>query len=471
MVWNPGQGDNPGDALSQLGRARSLAGGDLGASARSLGVKVAVSPLVALAWLAAARLVISSLGVEGYAAYSIVAGIALIIPFADLGTGAAIMDAMARRGQPSADPIDGVLVTSWRTLFAMSTLVVGFALGFASVGLWAPILGLPEGSAIETGVATALVVFALSLPLSIGPRLLIGGGLTHAAVLCQALGAVLMLGGVALASITAESPALFFSAPFAGMAIGNALALAMADKRFNIGLLSILRQALRPKVRGARVRHVAGPMFAISVIVPLAFQTDRIVLGHVSSLSEVAAYSVAFQVFSPLLGLVSTAGVALWPVFARSRQDSGGGVSRKRLVRAQIAFGSLGFALALALLAAGPVLSKMVSGGSINVSFGVFISFGGLLLLQSISYPMAMLLTDRKGLRFQAWLHLLMLAVNVPLSVFLAHKLGASGPIIASVLAIGGVLFVPQWIRTRRVTAGSMQGETSSATGGHRSQK
>jgi hypothetical protein len=63
-------------------------------------------------------------------------------------------------------------------------------------------------------------------------------------------------------------------------------------------------------------------------------------------------------------------------------------------------------------------------------------AFGGLLFVQAAHLPGAMFLTRPEGLRFQAWCVVGMCLVNVPLSIGLAGALGASGPVIASMVTV-----------------------------------
>lgn len=431
----------------------SLRTGDLAVARRSVVAKLLTAPLVALAWLVAARVVIHDLGVEGYAAYAVVAGIAVLIPFADLGTGAAVMDAMARRGEAGAADVEGVLVTSLRTLSVTAVVVIGVALSVAAAGLWTTGLGLPGAGSTNLGVGLAITVFAIGLPFGLGPRLLIGAGKNDVAVLFQALSALLMVTYVGAVSLLSAAPVFYFVAPFVSMAIANCIALTYATRTFAIDMRGVAARVMRRNYRGSPVKHIAGPMFVVTLVIPLAYQSDRIVLSHASELSAVAEYSIAFQLFSPLLGLISTAGIALWPVFARDRAVGSSGVSRQRLFRAQGAYGAFGLGLGVALLLLGPPLAELVSGGEVAVSMAIFWAFAGLLLLEATSYPIAMLLTDQAGLRFQAHLHVAMLAVNLPASILLARAMGAEGPVVGSIVAILVVLFVPRFVRAIRMTS------------------
>jgi O-antigen/teichoic acid export membrane protein len=437
--------------------ARSVRGalftGDLRGSSQSVGAKLLVVPIVAVSGVFGARLAVNGLGVDGYAIFALISGLSALLPFSDLGIGAAVMDAVARREALGQNRVEDILVTSWRFLTLGGVLVATFSWIAADARIWSPLLGTRQSSSIELAAAIAVSVFALSLPLSLGPRLLTGEGRNHLAILIQASAPLTTLALLFGANASKAPLWAYTASPFAGIASSNMIALGVSARTTHIRLGRTFVRALRPSVRGGRVRHIAGPMVVITVILPIAYQSDRLVLSHVSSLGQVAAYSVAFQLFAPLMGVVGSAGMALWPVFAHQRD--GRGTGHKSFVRVQISFGLLGLLLAIGLLSLGPYLARFVGGNVIHVRVGLLGAFAALLVIQAVSYPMAMLLTDGRGLRFQALLHIAMLAINLPLSIVLARMLGAKGPVLGSFIAIAIALFVPQFYRVRRLTARS----------------
>jgi len=151
--------------------------------------------------------------------------------------------------------------------------------------------------------------------------------------------------------------------------------------------------------------------------------------------------------------------VSLWPVYARRRL----GVGRRALVQAEVAFGVLGALLGVALVVLGPFLARFVGEDEVRVDTWLLVAFGGLLFIQAVSYPMAMLLTDPGGLRFQARLHVAMVLINLPASILLARQLGAVGPVLATILSIAVALFVPELRRAWRLTGEADRGCANSA--------
>jgi O-antigen/teichoic acid export membrane protein len=426
--------------------------GPLRQPALSALAKLATFPLVALAWLLAARLVVGAIDAEGYAAYMLVAGLAALLPFTDLGLGAAVMDAFSRRGAAGATDPREVLLTTWRTLLlvGLGVALLGAVLGY--LGIWTVILGLPPSQTTNRAISVCVFLFGLGLPVSVGSRILTGLQLNHWAVGFQSLSAALMVVLVALISVFSPRIELFVLAPYISVVVANGLALLAGARRGGVRLAPIVARVFhRDNVGGAKVRHVAGPMFVISIVLPLAYQSDRIILSHLSGPTEVAEYSIVYQVFSPMMGVLGSAGVALWPVFAKDRTGAGG-IRRANVLASEIAFVLTGFLMGMAIILASPYVARFVADEAITVSFGLSLAFAVLLCIQAASYPLAMVLTAPRELSIQAYLHVIMLAINLPASIFLTRSLGAIGPVIGSIAAICVALLIPQIVRVHRVT-------------------
>ena len=58
------------------------------------------------------------------------------------------------------------------------------------------------------------------------------------------------------------------------------------------------------------------------------------------------------------------------------------------------------------------------------------------MVCQAAKYPLGMFMTDAPGLRYQAFMVLCMLPINLGISIVLAKKLGAVGPIIGSTIGV-----------------------------------
>jgi O-antigen/teichoic acid export membrane protein len=398
-------------------------------------------PLTAIAGLVAARVTVSSLGVNGYALFALVVGLAALNPIGDLGVSGAVTDAVARRDVLGPDGVQRVLRTSVRVLIVVSLIVTIASWALAGLGVWAPVLGVPASAEIEIAVAASLTLFAAGLPLGLSLGVLLGAERNDIVVAFQGSSSVLALLIVLLAAGTHAPLWAYTAASAAGAAIAVTAAWPVASKTSGLPLLSIVRSAAVRARPGARIAHFAGPMMVIMMSLPIAYQSDRLLLSHFSGLGQVAIYSIGTQMYSPLSALVGAAGMSLWPMFARRRAHQP--VKRHELIRLWAVFALMGLLLAAALVIAGPWVAQFVSKGRIEVSYGVLAVLGLLLVVQASWLPIGMHLTDRDGLRFQAVAHVAMTLINVPVSAVLAHQMGAAGPLLGSAGAIVVAMGIP----------------------------
>lgn len=410
-------------------------------ASRAFVVQAVTLPVAVVAGLLAARITVTTLGVDGYALFALVVGLAALNPIGDLGVGAAVTDAVARRRDLGSDGVQRVLRTSLRVLSVAALILALAAWTLAALGWWAPLLGIPPSLEVEVAVAISLTAFAAALPLGLSYRVLFGAERNDIMLAFQGASAVLSLLVILLAAAMHAPLWAYVTAPSAGSILALTAAWPVASSASGIPLLATLRSAVVPGRPGGRVAHLAGPMAIISVALPIAYQSDRLLLSHLSDLGQVAIYTVAAQLYGALLGLIGAAGMSLWPIFARRRAHHP--VARRELIKLVAAFALVGLILAVLLVALGPWVAHFVSKGKIEVGYGVLVAFGVLLVVQASWFPTGMLLTDRDGLRFQAVTHVVMVLINLAASAVLAHFIGAAGPVIGSVGALAIAVWVP----------------------------
>jgi O-antigen/teichoic acid export membrane protein len=191
----------------------------------------------------------------------------------------------------------------------------------------------------------------------------------------------------------------------------------------------------------------AWPMFVQMIAFPIAMQTDRVILSHVSDVTNMARYNLGSQIFTPVWQVVAAAGAALWPVFARQRAErerraaQGATVpagTRDRADPFRLAgwFGLAAGVVSGVLAVASPLLSSVATGGVVTLPVALLVAFIAFMVVQAAKYPLGMYMTDDPGLRFQAAMMIAMLPVNLGLSWWLGATLGAIGPVIGSVVGV-----------------------------------
>jgi O-antigen/teichoic acid export membrane protein len=429
--------------------------------ARSAAAKVAVLGVSALLGIIVTRLVIENYGSAAFAQYGLLVGLGALLPFTDLGMSAAVMNAVAASPEPATDEtVVRTLLTAIRVLIASAAVLGAIALVVTQLGLWPSLLG--AGLSTRTGPLAALgcvLLIALAMPLGVGQRMLAGLGKNHLSIVIGGMQTPILLGLLCAF--------LWWRVPVGGVVAVLAyavtfllagLSVVVAARLASPSVMEALRRVpwVRSR-RGTPVFQVAWPALVQMIALPVAMQSDRIVLSHRAGVGVLAQYNLASQMFTPIWAVVSAAGVTLWPVYARNRAR--GGSDSPVPLAWFFAGGSAVMALGVAWLS--PVLTRLASGGRVSLDWTLVVSFVLLMIFQGAKYPLGVFLTDIPGLRFQALMVAIMLPVNLGLSWYLAGVMGVAGPVLGSVVGVAvfqvlaNYLFVARRLRrTLLPTAG-----------------
>lgn len=434
---------------STAGRAARDIAPHLRAAFRSVGAKALTLPVTAVAMLLTTRAVVDALGVPGYALFALTVTLPALLPLGDLGVGAAIVEAMASADDADRAGLRHTVTSGARTLLWAGGLIACVGVLPAVAGWWSLLLGRTALPGTDTAVAVAFSLFGCSLFLGLGRSLLVALNRTHTTLLLQGAGSVLAL-GLVLGAVSVEAPAAVLVAPgFLAQCLVGVVSLAWAGRLLRMPVLDLVLGCWRPRRSVTRIRHLAGPMVVVNAGSAVAYGTDRLVLSHTTDATTVAVYSAGAQLFAPAAGLLSAASLPLWVLFARQRQSDNQG-DRRQLLWLTGWFGTAGLIAGLGLLLLGPTVGSWMMHGREEVDASLMAVFATLLFLQAVNYPASMWLTDESGLRFQAVRVGVMAAVNLALSVPLAHAVGAPGPVLASVIAFATAVLIPSLKRALR---------------------
>lgn len=421
---------------------------------RSAGAKILVLPVSAILGVVNVRLIIDHFGAGAFAQYGLLVAIGALLPFADLGMSAAVMNVVAESDDPSRDPrVHSTLVSAMRLLLVSFAVLSTVAAVVTALGLWGDLLG--QGLNPVTGPLTAalcVAAIAVSLLFSVGQRILAGAGRNHVSVGALGLQTPIVL-IVLIVVIRTDSPIGPYIAviPYLVTLVLQAGLCVKAGRLIRPALgLALLDVPRIRSVRGGRVFDVAWPVLIQMVALTFSMQTDRLMLSHFSTKSQLAQYNLASQMFTPVWQVVSAAGVALWPIFARQRSgrsNDGAGISP---VSISFAFGAAAGTVTILIAFSSGWLARLASGGAIRISLLLVVMFSVFMVFQALKYPLGTFMTDAPGLRFQAYMILAMTPVNLAVSYLLAGPLGAAGPIIGSVVGVAIFQYGANLIYVRR---------------------
>ncbi len=413
--------------------------------ASSGGARFLVLPISAILGIIVTRLIIGHYGVDTYAQYILLVGIAGLIPFSDLGLTAAIMNAVSGADDPRTDPhLHLVLVSCMRLLAVCATVVIGVAFALYFTGLWPTLLG--SGLTPQTGALAAtlcLAVFGANILIAYGQRILAALGLNFLVVLLGALQTPIVLAALWFMIRNSLNGGFIPVVSYLATTVICVISIIVAGRKIRPMLRTSLRSAVNPHIKGARVFNTAWPMLIQMIALPLGMSSDRLALSLVGTVKDLSEYSLANQLFSPVLAVVSAANFSLWPVFAKARAaNKRAPVSPGKM---SIVFAGAAVLACLVLGIAASWLTRLASGGKIHLSLELILVFSAFIVIQSMQYPLGMYLSDASGLRFQAFCILAMMPVNLGLTVLLIPSLGPIGPLIGSIVGSFFFLLIPNW--------------------------
>lgn len=424
---------------------------------RSAGVQIVALPLTAVLGIITTRLIVSDFGTDAYAQFGLLIAIGSLLPFADLGISAAIMNTVGGSDRPEKDPeVLRVLITSIRVLTCSGLIIVAVALTFSVTGIWPWLLGdgLIKGSG-PIAAALCLSLIGIALPAGFGQRVLTALGKNHLMIAIVSLQTPLVLVAILIMIkfMDGAGGAYLPVLPYAMALLLAIVAAVIAARMIKPQIGAALRAAPRIRsVKGGKVFDVAWPMLIQSIALPIAMQSDRLVLSHVSDSANLATYNLASQLFVPVWRVVAASGAALWPIFALARAKKNIRSHSPLPIAAGFAAAATGACVAISLVS--PWLARVASGGEITIPTSMLIAFSAFMICQAIQYPLGTFLTDAAGLRYQAFLIVLMVPFNLVISILLGQRYGAIGPVIGSAAAafifqtIGNLAYVQRRLRS-----------------------
>ncbi|SPT53130.1 Polysaccharide biosynthesis protein [Actinomyces bovis] len=415
---------------------------------RTAFAKIAVMGVAGVFGLINTRLIIGHFGADAYAQYGLLATFPNLIPFADLGIGAVVINAVSSSDELSSDSqLRRTLTTAMRVLLGSALVIASIGIVIGLLGLWPTLLGakvMPGGGITAT---LCLLVYAAALPLTIGQRVVVGMGRAATQVLSQGI-------------VSPAFSTMLVLAIVLRLDAGNELSIMsyLANSLVAIICVIVAWRATRPLLReaaqdvlrfrtvpGVPIAGTAAPQFIQTLAIPLAFQTDRLLLSHFGGSQDLAQYTLAASLFQLLTQTLFTTANAMWPQFAKARAQG-------RVVspfKPTLVFAIGGLLAALAMAALTPWAANKLSKGLIAIPAVLIASWVLNVVVEAAKQPITMYMTSPQGLQFQMWPVFVLIPANLALSYLLIAPLGAAGPLLGSALTILFCQLLPYgwWVR------------------------
>jgi O-antigen/teichoic acid export membrane protein len=411
--------------------------------------------------LVTAHVLIVNQGPHAYAVTMMIATFILMIPAADLGVGAVLINTFADWQGGRSDERATMLAACVKLLSVSCLVIVSIAVAGAALGLWARILGVRQAGVwvANLSLALVLVIFAISVVLGLSQRILVGTGHTALLVLFQAIAPAVTLMCV-LVGVARHVPDYLVAVAWPiGTVVVSVICIWKLVRAKYLPWEQFVSELTQWSTSVKRVLTIALPMVVVMVALPLAQQSGRVILSHRSDTDQLAVFTVLSSLYLPLVSVLSAIGQSMWHRFAlvgRKSESIG-----REFWSAEITLVGVGAGAALALAILGRPIVSLVSEGLISVSVADLLSFGILLVCLACQLPMGMLLTDAGGLRAQAVSSIALALVTLSLAWFLAAALGAKGVPLAMAAGIAVCQILPYSIviQKRYIAASSANTE------------
>jgi O-antigen/teichoic acid export membrane protein len=364
---------------------------------------------------------LSALGTERFALWSVVTGFSTLLAFADFGLGTSLMTALARRVASGDARQRAILSTAYLGALLLCALYTAVGLASHAAGLGAggalrvAPLAAPEASA--TLLCFALT-FAASVPLGLVGRIRLGLQEGHVTALFQILGTFVGFSAVRLAlRLHLDLPWLV------GLHTGVPLGFAALDTALFFGR----RPSLAPSFREGR-RAVARELwdlgslfFSLQIAMAAAFASDALVAAWLLGPDSVAVLAVHAQPFTWIAGLSGVFFVALWPAYADALAQGERSWVAATLRRSLLVAGCGTSALGACVIAAGPPLFSLWLGDEFAADRQLLLPLALTSVATTLGSALSMVLNAAGEARFQR-----RIAVAMGAGVLLTKVLGAA---------------------------------------------
>lgn len=385
-------------------------------------------------------------GVEEYAAYALIASLLFLLPFADLGLGAGVVNAISDVRSRTLSPAVGanVVARSQAILTVIGVVLISLSmLGLGTGSLQAALGTLGRFPSTVLAAAVTISVFALTLPFGVGNRILQGMGKVSLNVRLGLISPICTITLLAIFFFLEAHVAYFLVTPCISYFAVNMTTYIVARRLCDLPRTSV-RAACNPgSTQSFPLARTALPFFIVSMGMTVGFQSHRLIISHLGTAEAVAAYSLVAQFAGPVSAILATTGQNLW---SRYRSASSAERSVRRFFGDVTLFGVLGVGSAILLTVSVLLASHLIGGDDLRIPPALVASSALYVLVVAVHQPGAMFLTDPRGLRSQAVMVVLVSALSISGIVFAYPHIGLAAPYLVYSLTVGFIQLVPTWL-------------------------
>ncbi|MGA2494078.1 MAG: lipopolysaccharide biosynthesis protein [Roseiarcus sp.] len=385
-------------------------------------ISAATAKLITVAtMLVSVPLTLHYLGPERYGLWMAMSSAVYVLGFADLGIGSALINMVAdAHGRDDRSGVRAAVSTATLLFVALALVILtafSVVYAFAPWSEWFNVQSEAARAEVGPGLAVLVACFALSIPLSVTPRVQTAMQEGYKSNLWAAFGSLSALAGILLA-IRLQAGLPWLALAFAGApqvaGLVNAVILFAGKGRDIAPSPRFASRSLAMRVVGAGTAFLG-----IQIVVAINVASDNLIIARTLGPQAVTAFAVPERMFGLIPMLIHLALQPLWPAYteALARRDHSW---ISRTLRRSFLMALLASVIGLVVLVAfGRWIVDLWTGGSVIPSFGLLAGLGLWKLVDSIEYALTVFLASAGALRPQLIFGMLAMAAAILGKVYL----------------------------------------------------
>jgi O-antigen/teichoic acid export membrane protein len=436
--------ENAADGASvRIGRERfRRAALTSGVSAFGLGASV-------LTTLVTVPVLIRYLGAESYGVWLTIAGASTWLLLAQIGLAPSLLNQLATAtGRGDQIAARRLVSTAWWYQFGICLLFALAAVPLYALTPWAGVLNTSQAIAHAGQVATTVVWLGIVfvLPTTIASAVFRAFQEGYIAAAWEFARLVLRLAAVLVA--------VALNTGMPGVAVAWVAPQVLVGLLASVHLFVLRRPEIRPRIAfvdratGKTLLATGLSFTGISVAALVIWYADNLVIAQVLGPASVPRYAITFSVIQLVISIEMVVLDAAWPAYS----EAAGRGDVKWLRSAHWRFTSIVVAIAvcfaLGLLLVGRSIVRVWAGPAGEPSDLLIVIFAALVVVQSVQLAYGRLLTALGAVRANMRLGFVNAAINLPLSIGLAHLIGLPGVALGTLAGYA----VIGWFLVRRST-------------------
>lgn len=397
-------------------------------------------------------LAVGYLGRERYGVWITISTLLSFLTFTDLGLGSSLLNAVAdAHGRDDRREAQRYVASAF-WLLAVMAIILWVPFAGASHWIAAQLFSGKGTSSLlqETAPAVfiAITIFFLNFPLALFTQVLWAhqqNVIVNICAMMTSLGNLIAI----VAVVVCKGGLIWLVLAYSGCGL-------LINLVSSLWLFGFAKPWLRPSIAvvdTSMMRKLFGTgwkFLIISVFWIVNLQTDNLIISHFLGPGEVTPYSIAYRLFSYAVIFQSFAVVALWPAYteAKARGDVGW---IRRTFKANLIFSIVSsLPLTILFVVFGQKIIHWWAGESAVPAFSLLIWMAiWNLMLATVSAP-SFLLNAFGRLKGMTIYGTVTAVVNVIFSIVLVQRLGVNGAVLASVVSVGLLSYIPIFLEARR---------------------